>query len=133
MKGKCGDRVKFVRDQAKEIILAHGARCPRNTGRTERLIRWTRPENGWVKLNTDGVSRGNPGAAAAGGVLRDEMGSWCRGFSPNIGTCMTPLAELWGVYYSLLMAWESKVQRVEMEIDLEIVVKFLKIGISDKG
>ncbi|CAA7042938.1 unnamed protein product [Microthlaspi erraticum] len=41
------------------------------------------------------------------------------------------MAELLGVYYGLLMAWESKVQRVEVEVDSEMVVGFLKTGISE--
>jgi len=29
--------------------------------KTEKLIRWTAPPDGWIKLNTDGASRRNPG------------------------------------------------------------------------
>ncbi|CAA7034573.1 unnamed protein product [Microthlaspi erraticum] len=46
-------------------------------------------------MNTDGASRGNPGPAASGGVLRDEHGTWISGFALNIGVCSAPLAELW--------------------------------------
>ncbi|CAA7016724.1 unnamed protein product [Microthlaspi erraticum] len=59
----------------------------------------------------DGASRGNPGIAAAGGVLLDEHGTWICGFALNIGVWSAPLAELWGVYYGLCMAWEQRVQR----------------------
>lgn len=33
--------------------------------RVER-IRWERPHEGWIKLNMDGLSLGNPGAAVVG-------------------------------------------------------------------
>jgi hypothetical protein len=36
-----------------------------------------------VKLNVDGCSKGNPGFAGAGGVLRDSLGSWIKGFAIN--------------------------------------------------
>jgi hypothetical protein len=36
-----------------------------------------------VKLNVDGCSEGNPGFAGAGGVLRDSLGSWIKGFAIN--------------------------------------------------
>lgn len=86
---------------------------------------------GWVKLNTDGASHGNPGRATAGGVLRDGEGNWIGGFALNIGICSASLAELWGVYYGLYIAWERGLTRVELEIDSEIVVGFLTTGISD--
>jgi len=78
------------------------------TAREERLIVWSPPRVGWFKLNTDGASRGNPGLAAAGGVVRDGDGNWCYGFS-NIGICSAPLAELWRAYYGLNIAWERGV------------------------
>lgn len=52
-----------------------------HVGRVERRIAWKKPEGSWLKLNTDGASRGNPGVATAGGVLRDEEGRWCGGFA----------------------------------------------------
>ncbi|CAA7060940.1 unnamed protein product [Microthlaspi erraticum] len=133
--GKCRDKVKFVKEQAREDTLAHiktnvSVLRSSNPVRVERWIKWTRPSSGWMKLNTDGASRGNPGAAAAGGVIRDEGGAWCRGFALNIGICTAPLAELWGVYYGLLIAWESGSRRVAIEVDSEAVVSFLTIGIS---
>ncbi|XP_019097453.1 PREDICTED: sugar transporter ERD6-like 17 [Camelina sativa] len=70
--------------------------------------------------NTDGASHENPGLATAGGVLRDRMGQWCRGFALNIGICSAPLAELWGVYYGLHIAWEQRVTRLELEVDSEL-------------
>ena len=38
-----------------------------------------------MKLNTDGSSLGNPGLAAAGGLIRDGNGSWVVGFTRKIG------------------------------------------------
>ncbi|CAA7051378.1 unnamed protein product [Microthlaspi erraticum] len=49
----------------------------------------------------------------------------------NIKICSAPLAELWGVYYGLLMAWERRVPRLIIEVESEIVVKILHSGISD--
>ncbi|CAA7027274.1 unnamed protein product [Microthlaspi erraticum] len=85
--------------------------------KVERRIAWEPPTSGWMKMNTDGASRGNPGLATAGGVLRDENGRWVHGFALNIGICSAPLAELWGVYYGLCMAWEGRVTRLVVEVD----------------
>lgn len=97
-RGHCRDRLRFVKDVAEEVVQAH-LKVKRGgpTGdRVERLISWTKPEEGWVTVNTDGASRGNPGLATAGGALRNETGEWLGGFALNIGYCSAPLAELWG-------------------------------------
>ncbi|CAA7020915.1 unnamed protein product [Microthlaspi erraticum] len=99
--------------------------------REERMIGWNPPVSGWFKLNTDGASRGNPGPAAAGGVIRNHHGEWCGGFGLNIGRCTAPLAELWGVYYGLYIALDKKITRLEVEVDSELVVGFLTTGIGD--
>ncbi|CAA7051324.1 unnamed protein product [Microthlaspi erraticum] len=82
-------------------------------------------------MNTDGASRGNPGLASAGGVLRDENGMWICGFALKLGICSAPLAELWGIYYGLWTAWERRVPRVVVEVDSELVAGFFNTGISD--
>lgn len=85
--GKCRDRVKFVIDLAKEIHRSTELNRPGNEMgvRVEKMIAWRPPEGEWGKLNTDGASRGNPGLAAADGVLRYYTGRWCGGFAFNIG------------------------------------------------
>ncbi|KAG7540165.1 Ribonuclease H domain [Arabidopsis thaliana x Arabidopsis arenosa] len=134
VQGKCRDRVKFLRDLSQEVSLVHSrAAAKQGTSgmRVERHIAWKKPGEGWLKLNTDGASRGNPGLATAAGVLRDETGEWCGGFALNIGICSAPLAELWGVYYGLYIAWERRATRLEIEVDSEMVVGFLQTGISE--
>ena len=53
---------------------------------TESLIQWTPPPERWIKLNVDGASKGNPGTAGAGGILRGHYGNWIKGFTLNLGT-----------------------------------------------
>lgn len=104
--GKCRDRVRFIKELATEVSQAFSVMrgAPTCVIRVERQIAWSPPSEGWIKLNTDGASRGNPGLASAGGVLRDGSGVWRGGFALNIGICSAPLAELWGVYYGLYIA-----------------------------
>ncbi|KAG7537137.1 Zinc finger CCHC-type superfamily [Arabidopsis suecica] len=131
----CRDKVRFVKDMADEVRRAHVVvRCGAQMNeRVERLVCWRKPSVGWVKLTTDGASRGNPGLATwgGGGVIRDEEGLWLGGFALNIGICTAPLAELWGAYCGLVIAWEKGFRRVELELDSELVVGFLQAGISE--
>ncbi|CAA7059778.1 unnamed protein product [Microthlaspi erraticum] len=106
--GKCRDRVQ---DLAKEVLTASEAcsvKKPRPL-REEQMIR----------------------SAAAGGALRNNFGDWCGGFALHIGRCTEPLAELWGVYYGLCIAWDRKILKLEVEVDSELVVGFLTTGIGD--
>lgn len=131
--GKCRDRVQFIKDVSKEVVCAHlVTRAGSSQGtRVERLIGWSPPSEGWVKLNTDGAVRGDHGMATAGGVLRGGDGCWGGGFAVNIGICSVPLAELWGVYYGLYIAWDRRITHLELEVDSELVVGFLQTGICD--
>ena len=127
------DRVKFLRNLAREVMRAKKTEeeSRARVQRVEIMVGWTPPRGGWMKLNTDGASHGNPGLASAGGVLRDGEGEWCGGFALNIGRCSAPLAELWGVYYGLVIAWEKGIRRLEVEVDSKMVVGFLTTGIED--
>lgn len=89
------------------------------------------PPDGWVKLNMDGASRGNPGLAMAGGALRDRDVGWCGAFALNIRRCTSTLAELSGDYYNLYISWEQRVTRLELEVDSQLVVRFLTTEISE--
>jgi len=133
-RGKCRDRTRFIKDAAKEVTTATSKHKGGSGigGRVEVMVGWGVPNDGWLKLNTGGASRGNPGLATAGGVLRNSAGEWCGGFALNIGRCTAPVAELWGVYYGMYFAWEKKVTRVELEVDSTLVVGFLKTGVSER-
>lgn len=65
------------------------------------LVCWNLPPAGWCKLNSNGASKGNPGAASCGGFLRNATGCWIKGYAVNLGIYFVVEAELWGLYYSL--------------------------------
>ncbi|CAL1391272.1 unnamed protein product [Linum trigynum] len=88
-------------------------------------ISWTPPSRGWVKLNLDGASNGNPGLAGAGGVLRDEAGQWISGFVAKIGEASAVLAELWAFYYGLELAWKAGCRTVMIESDSQLAIHLI--------
>ena len=83
------------------------------------------PALGWVKLNTDGSSLGNPGQAGGGGVIRDHVGHWIRGFTRRVGVASSLAAELWALRDGLFLIVDMGFLNVIIEIDALMVVSFL--------
>lgn len=76
------------------------------TSRSDRWVSWVAPITNYVKLNVDGSSMENPGAAGFTGLTRDNFGRWLVGFSGFIGHVTNMLAALQAMYHSLSLAWE---------------------------
>ncbi|PNX61102.1 ribonuclease H, partial [Trifolium pratense] len=85
-------------------------------------IGWKVPEEGWVKVNIDGASKGER-LAGCGGLIRDHQGRWCGGFAKFVGAGSAFVAELWGVLEGLKLARRKGFRKVEVNIDSSSVVK----------
>ena len=48
-----------------------------------KRIRWEKPDQGWLNLNTDGSWNEPLGLAAGGGVIRDSWGNWVASLLEN--------------------------------------------------
>lgn len=56
-------------------------------------VKWLKPLDGYLKLNTNGCSKGNPGLAGGGGVLRDRKGDMSMTFSSFVYMFTNNMAE----------------------------------------
>lgn len=78
-----------------------------------------------IILYTDGASRGNPGAAAIGVVLKDERGNEIEAIGESIGTATNNEAE----YRALLRGLERAAHHateIEVRTDSELMARQLK-------
>lgn len=78
-----------------------------------------------IILYTDGASRGNPGAAAIGVVLKDERGNEIEAIGEPIGTATNNEAE----YRALLRGLERAAHHateIEVRTDSELMARQLK-------
>ncbi|KAL5787556.1 hypothetical protein ACOSP7_004505 [Xanthoceras sorbifolium] len=80
-----------------------------------RLVSWTPPLPGWIKVNVDGSVKNE--YIIAGGVIRKHDRSWVRSFSMNIGCGSVLTAELWGLLEGMKMAKEAGFKYVFVESD----------------
>ncbi|CAL1360326.1 unnamed protein product [Linum trigynum] len=89
-------------------------------------IGWGGPESGWVTMNIDGASNGNPGPAGAGGLLRDGTGKWLKGFVASLGTATAVLAELWAFSHGLDLAWKEGHRAIKIETDSQLAIQLIE-------
>lgn len=64
-------KLVFLRDYAQQVELAWTSndRITAGHGYKNIVVGWSAPPANWIKLNTDGCSKGNPGNAVRRGGL----------------------------------------------------------------
>ncbi|GAA0172943.1 hypothetical protein LIER_41426 [Lithospermum erythrorhizon] len=90
-----------------------------------RTIKWTPPPEFVYKLNTDGASKGNPGMAGCGGLIRDHLGNWVIGFARKIHWASSTCAELWALRDGLEMALHGNYSPIHIEMDSQIILNII--------
>ncbi|CAN1757949.1 Putative ribonuclease H protein At1g65750 [Linum perenne] len=97
-----------------------------NKGKARVDIAWEPGPAGWLVLNTDGSVINPSGIAAAGGVIRDELGRCSLAFSSNVGSCYITRAELRGVAIGLKLAWEAEARKVVVQADSRAAISLIE-------
>lgn len=92
--------------------------------REQILLDWNWQPSGWCKvLNSDRVIRKALKRGGAGGILCDEMGQWQQGgFMAHWGISSLTMAEFWGKYLGLELAWDKVQRHINAEVDNEVIV-----------
>ncbi|CAI0374979.1 unnamed protein product [Linum tenue] len=88
-------------------------------------VSWSKPLEGWVKLNVDGSRRSEPPSSAIGGVLRNSDGSWIVGFSNKVGHASVLESEIRALRDGLSLAWTLGYHKVEVASDSQVTVQLL--------
>ena len=89
------------------------------------IPKWIAPQQGWVKINVEGVVCLRDSSAGCGRILWDASGHWLIGFFKSLGSCSVIFAELWGVHDALKHAWSMGCRRIIIETDnIEIASMF---------
>lgn len=81
-----------------------------------------------MNMNTDGCSLGNPGAAGAGGVIRDYAGNLLLAYSVSLPPGSNYYAELLGVLEGVKHCKRMGLTEVDIEIDSMVLINWFKQG-----
>lgn len=87
---------------------------------------WNRPTENWIKLNTDGISKGNPGLAGGGGLFRDHTGTVMKVFCFFCGESTSLTAELFAIMYGLQLGIKLGIVRLIVETDSFVATQLLQ-------
>ncbi|KAH9779123.1 putative ribonuclease H protein [Citrus sinensis] len=115
-KMNCSALLVDVHSRAKETHKLHNSPLVTRSIRINKWISWHPPKWPWCTLNTDGAHKSDE-ISTAGGLIRDHLGRWISGFGMVIGSCSITVAELWGLYKGLKLAWDSGIRRLKVETD----------------
>jgi len=88
-------------------------------------IGWKRPQEGWIKLNSDGACRDLGHIFGCGGIFRDTDGQWIKSYTKKIGACDALHAEMWGLYLGIEMAWREHFDHLIVESDSKILIDMI--------
>jgi ribonuclease HI len=99
--------------------------------RGKSLFGETAPEpkpaaRGAYRINIDGGSRGNPGPAAYGVVIRDARGETVAKLKKYIGRFTNNVAEYYGLIAAMDYAQSHGVRAIRIESDSELLVKQMR-------
>ena len=85
-----------------------------------------KPATAAYRINIDGGSRGNPGPAAYGVIIRDGSGEVVAKLKKYIGRMTNNVAEYYGLIAALDYAESHKVKTIRIESDSELLVKQMR-------
>ena len=89
---------------------------------------WRPPMHMWIKINTDGSSKGNPGLSGYGCVARDYKGNVMASIYGPIGNCTALEAEMVGVIMAVKIATHKGWPLVWLECDSKLVINSILKG-----
>ncbi|XP_058089076.1 subtilisin-like protease SBT3 [Magnolia sinica] len=112
-------------DRHSRALLSIGIDVQPHQEVFSQVVCWRKPPFGWVKLNVDGSSRGNPRVAKGGGVYRGDKGELHFTFSTGYGIASNTRAELRAIHDGLVHCLQHGLKNIIVESDSLLVVHFL--------
>ena len=87
---------------------------------------WTSSPSGFLKLNFDGATKGNPGVVGAGGVIRDSGGNINQLYAGSMGNSTNNTAEFGALKLGLEILRRERMTNTIVEGDSTLVINTTK-------
>lgn len=85
-----------------------------------------RPHDGFIKLNFDGASKGNPGPAGYGGAFRDSRGQTRWIYADKGGIISNNEVKFMAAYQGIRIAIRNGYMKLEIEADSDLVIETIR-------
>ncbi|MQL71033.1 hypothetical protein Taro_003350 [Colocasia esculenta] len=96
--------------------------------RTPRVVRWSTPPLGRLKLNVDGAFRPVSGEAGGGGIIRDQNGTLCCAFAQTYDGLSSSLeAEALALRDGIAMCCRTGISDVMIETDSQNLLQIVTV------
>ena len=124
--------VKVVEMQMREFLYCV---VDPSTGKDRHVkqVQWSKPVEGWLKLNTDGSVISTSGLSRCGGLIRDNAGQWIVGFAKSISVSSSITADLWALTEGLSLCIEKEASAVEIELDASATISLVASNVNTNG
>lgn len=94
---------------------------------------YRKPPKGFMKLNFDGATKGNPGPTGFGRVFRNQQGETEWIYAEHGGTMTNNEAEFMAVYQGIKIARRNRYRKLEIEGDSSLVIETIRKLIQGKN
>lgn len=108
-----------------EALSAFNISCRFKKKKQQIFLRWTKPQSGWIKCNTDASAMGSPGQLKGGGLFRNSEGHFLGGFSANLGIGFAFEGELAVALLAIEIAYCKGWNQIWIECDCMYVIYML--------
>ncbi|CAL0303089.1 unnamed protein product [Lupinus luteus] len=111
-----------------EFALLRNLHTNPNFPKAPKIIEvlWLLPDQGTVKINTDGAARGNPSPSVGGDIFRDHNGHTLACFACFNGCFDALFVELSAAMHAINLAHQKDWKNIWLECDSTIVVDIFK-------
>ncbi|XP_060203027.1 uncharacterized protein LOC132631469 [Lycium barbarum] len=121
----CSCCVNHAREDEDHLFLkGRIARMARNSFCIIQ-VKWNPPNNGWVKINSDGCSKGNPGLSGSGGVIRNHLGNLVMAYAMNLNIQTNNYAEAIALKSGIDWCINNGKRKVMIETDSMMLIHWI--------
>lgn len=118
---------KTLRSYASEIVTAFKSPLIIDSP-NHKLMHWSPPRWGTLKLNTDGSWYESNRKAGFGGIFRNEQGGWELGYFGRMTANSSLQTEIWSIYRGLTIILEKGWANMSIESDSQTAVILFNEG-----